>query len=582
MVDINQFKFSIASRHPKFLNAYDAASHSYKPEYISPAEWHLKLSFDIEDALRLKRRELEELQHSPIPSVNTGADTLVNTIASLEKTIQNHNFWFRVEKIGMTINHPDGTQSVRVTSTQDSAVNVLHPTVRLTQQGKYRITSFVERKNNPAIQPKQLSKPMTLKDILICTIGDSYACGEGLPDVAATPNRAMKLYADRGAFRTLISIRDDSKEHTPELELAMWQEPLAHRSYNGGSTIAAQLVSGAYADLQLVSTHATFARSGAKIHEGLIGPRWHSPRDYRNNRHLIDVEVNGTAFYAEQFISSDSFGYLDDQRGDGQITEMEQALGNRHPDFLIVTIGGNDCGWREGFVGIIRVTHNVPAVDVQDLVNQYLEQELEKNLIALNERLKVMPNPPRFVLLTLYPNGFFGSGTAENPTTSRNCGIFDAIDLNPLGGSDSFIGIDDGEAEIIKTLAIALNQKLRSFASNQNQRNRQIEPDTNQPHSTIDWHIVDGIDRDFETHGYCSETPWFISAEKSFLTQGDWNGLLHPNSKGQEAYAKRIAEKIRAILNNHLEEFRPKEFQRVGDPRGGGSNPSTTTRSGVT
>ncbi|MEQ1537162.1 MAG: hypothetical protein ABL923_14905, partial [Burkholderiaceae bacterium] len=182
MVDINQFKFSIASRHPKFLNAYDALTHSYKPEYISPTEWHLKLSFDIEDTLRLKRRELEELQHSSIPSVNTGADTLVNTIASLEKTIQSHNFWFRVEKIGMTINHPDGTQSVSVISTQDSAVNVLHPTIRLTQQGKYRITSFVERKNNPATQPTQLAKHMTLKDILICTIGDSYACGEGNPD----------------------------------------------------------------------------------------------------------------------------------------------------------------------------------------------------------------------------------------------------------------------------------------------------------------------------------------------------------------------------------------------------------------
>ena len=117
MVDINQFKFSIASRHPKFLNAYDASTHSYKPEYISPTEWHLKLSFDIEDALRRKKRELETL-HRPQPPIEDERpgrhprpqrelneleeemEALNKAIADLEQTIQAHDFWFRVEKIG--------------------------------------------------------------------------------------------------------------------------------------------------------------------------------------------------------------------------------------------------------------------------------------------------------------------------------------------------------------------------------------------------------------------------------------------------------------------------------------------------
>ena len=144
------------------------------------------------------------------------------------------------------------------------------------------------------------------------------------------------------------------------------------------------------------------------------------------------------------------------------------------------------------------------------------------------------------------------------------------------------IGIDIEEAEIIKKLAILLNAKLRESVANQNIRNKLINQlsTTNQRH--FDWHIVDNIDRDFEIHGYCSDSPWFVGAGESFLKQSDWYGLLHPNLKGQEAYANRIADKIRAILNNHLEEFRPKEFHRVGDPTGGGSNPSTTTRSGVT
>jgi hypothetical protein len=197
-----------------------------------------------------------------------------------------------------------------------------------------------------------------------------------------------------------------------------------------------------------------------------------------------------------------------------------------------------------------------------------------------------MPLQPRCVLLMLYPNGFFGAGTADNPQTKRNCGIFDAFNLLPevvpTTEEDSMIGIDNAEAEIIKKLAILLNAKLRESVANQNIRNKLINQLVTENQRHFDWHIVDNIDRDFEIHGYCSDSPWFVGAGESFLKQSDWYGLMHPNYMGQQAYANRIAEKIRAILNNHLEEFRPKEFQRVGDPRGGGSNPSTTTRSGVT
>ena len=302
MVEINQFRFTIQSRHPKFLNAYDAASHSYRPEYISPTEWHLKLSFDIDSILQLRRGELEAFQSSQISGVDMGAGMLLNTIATLEKTIQIHNFWFRVEKIGMTINQPDGTQSVRMTSTQDSTVNVLQPTVRLTQQGKYRITSLVERRNNPAIQPTQLAKSMTLKDILICTIGDSYACGEGNPDEPLAPTNEIRDYADMLPVTTLLAIRDDF-EYTPELELAVWQEPLAHRSYIAAPTVAAEQVNGVYSDLQVVSTHVSFTRSGAGMQRGLLGPNLHNidpkngqpwlvgsnlhPRSKRRNRRLL-------------------------------------------------------------------------------------------------------------------------------------------------------------------------------------------------------------------------------------------------------------------------------------------------------
>ncbi len=598
MVDINQFRFSIVSRHPKFLNAYDAASHSYRPEYISPTEWHLKLSFDIEDALRSKQRQLralgkpqvEEEQEQPgehprgpreLDEHEEERIELQNAIDDLQRTIQQYDFWFRVEKISHTGTNADGPQAVTVTFTQDSALNALHAIVRLTKQGKYRLTSFVKRNINPVIQPVQLVKTMTLKDILICTIGDSYASGEGNPDEPLVTTAGIRAYADMGALRTLIAIRDDSQDFTPELELATWQEPLAHRSYKAGHTLAAEATNGSYADMQVVTTHFSVARSGASIHRGLIGPNLHiAPPSWRQpmrkNRRMYDTTLN-TGWHD---VESNEIGFLDDLLNIGQIQELEQTIGGRRPDFLLLTIGGNDCGWIGGFTKIIETDPNDGAEEVSTLVSRIIDRHLENDLIMLDERLSQMPQQPRHILLTLYPLGFFGDGTSDAPNTNRNCGIFDAI-TSP-SDSDSVWGIDDDEAAIIKKLANSLNNRLRKFVLNQNIRNTNSISNPNLRKRHFTWHIVDGVDTDFESRGYCSINTLFVSAEKSFLRQNDWNGIMHPNSRGHDVYARRIAEKIRAILNNNLEEFRPKEFQRVGDPTGGGLNPSTTTRSGVT
>ena len=587
MADLNLFKFSIASRHPKFLNAYDAASHSYKAEYIAPTQWHLKLSFNIEDTLRRKKNELEALQNPrPQPEderpgrhnrppldmdeIEQAMEALQSEIDGLIQTIQTHDFWFRVEKIGLTIRHADGSQSTTITSTQDSPVNALHPILTLTQQGRYRLTSFTKHKNEAVAMARSSSQLMTLKDILICTIGDSYACGEGNPDVPAEPTSAMRDHANMGAFRTLMAISDYSKTFTPELELAQWQEPLAHRSYKAGHTLGAELISGKYADMQVVTTHPSFARSGAAIVNGLIKPHFHYPPYYPQAKRKNQRVLGGLVGDNFNVIETGEFGFLDEVLRIGQIEEMEKTLGNRRPDFLLVTVGGNDCGWIPAFTGIIKYDSGVSADDVRESVGGFIDLYLEQQLMLLDERLSQMPQQPRHVLLTLYPKGFFGDGTLSHPTTNRNCGIFDAIDFNPLSDADSQIGIDDYEAAVIKALADRLNNKLREFVINQNNRNGHASSDPTSIRRQFKWHIVEGIDTDFEVHGYCSLNPLFDSAEHSYLAQGDWNGTMHPNRRGQEAYANRIANTIRAILNTHLEEFHPHEHQRIGDPLGGG------------
>jgi hypothetical protein len=243
----------------------------------------------------------------------------------------------------------------------------------------------------------------------------------------------------------------------------------------------------------------------------------------------------------------------------GQIDEMQASLGTRQADFLVISIGGNDCGWIQGFVDIITTGDHADEADVEERVGRFIDLHLETNLIALNERISNMTPQPRFVLLTLYPLGFFGAGTASNPTTNRNCGIFDAIDLNPLSEADSQAGIDDNEAAIIKSLARRLNAMLSEFVVNQNKRNLLINQISSRQKRQFEWHVVNHIDKDFEIHGYCAPDTWFVSASNSYLHQGDWGGILHPNSEGQAAYARRIHDVMHSLIERNLDSFRPRE-----------------------
>jgi hypothetical protein len=62
------------------------------------------------------------------------------------------------------------------------------------------------------------------------------------------------------------------------------------------------------------------------------------------------------------------------------------------------------------------------------------------------------------------------------------------------------------------------------------------------------WHLVDGIDEDFQGHGYCSGDSWFVFAEDSCLDQGDFEGMMHPNKHGTGVVATNIARELRKLL----------------------------------
>jgi hypothetical protein len=546
------------------------------------------MRFDIEAFLQKLKSQLERFNqpsggetddrpgHTPLHGGSEAHldddeefDQLQAEIDETEQFIANHQFHFRVEKVRFAIQTAGGPLVLE--SAQTTPVNQMRASVQVSQQGRYKITSVVRKRLSAEVGAEH-SLVFHLADILVCAIGDSYASGEGNPDVEQVPTEAMRVYAGGSGINTLGRIGDDIESKvTLETEFAQWQEPLAHRSYHAHPFVAGRRVQGHYADAYFACTCLSYARTGALIEQGLLA---FNPflGVHRQTLRLSLVDTQFASFVVRTVTSDTSqSASLDALLGIGQITELEQAVGSRKIDFLTISIGGNDCGWAPAFGQIIKPfwdSDSRSASDVLRSVSVFIETELASKFDLLHQRLIDMPIQPRYVLLTLYPRGFFGAGTRDEPTIKRDCGIFDAFDTNPLFESDSWFGIDDDEAIIIKHLANVLNDKLRDTVTRLNQSS---VLGTRRQRRTFKWVIVDHIDKDFEPHGYCADETYFVGAETSFLRQGDWRGTLHPNATGQAVYAARVVNTIQELINQDVASFKFNEspFEHIIDSHPG-------------
>ena len=80
------------------------------------------------------------------------------------------------------------------------------------------------------------------------------------------------------------------------------------------------------------------------------------------------------------------------------------------------------------------------------------------------------------------------------------------------------------------------------------------------------WHLIDAPPA-FENHGYCTNDSWIVSYTQSNDRQGDGNGTLHPNLRGQteiaDAFYPPVSKEL--TLLGRARPGRPKP----GRPRGG-------------
>lgn len=309
-----------------------------------------------------------------------------------------------------------------------------------------------------------------------------------LTDGEQTASRSFRI-----RDRLVVSIGDSyasgqGNPDQPDRHNPVWVEPKAYRSFRTGPALAAKdwenRVEG-----DLV-TFLTFATSGAEINKGLLHPQ-------HGRRSRLGL---GRPFENP---------YLD-RRGwqtVGQLEEAKRTVGDRSIDALILSIGGNDIGFSDGLIGLALGTTDIDELkkDVMDEIDG-----LEEKYAVLAAKIDKLD--PEHVFITEYPTAHFDK--KDDGTVGRGCGVF--------------LQVSKSTAKEIKQLAIKLNQEVKKAARKHK------------------WTFVDGIDEGFHGHGYCRDDErYFVTFSESRKKQGDKNGTMHPNRKGQQVYADRIAAALR-------------------------------------
>ena len=536
---------STPSRHPANQEGYVPAGHHYRTDYVNPEFWVLNLK--------------------AIPSQLGPHFDFLPSIFPIRIPDNIVSFKWTVTKVGA----PRPLKTI---------IKMRSPTmwnaeVQIPEQGEYEITLQVNLTNG---EPEVHTSNYHLRDLLVVSIGDSFAAGQGNPDVTAIPQPHDKAICEATTLSALIvnvraawekfrrkleketeeaiedylpfigkivvanvnqvqdivgfvkgkiadlrgwavdvvigSITEGAEEAVSWLGFgdggeseevtgrpAGWQEPNAYRSYRSGHSLAARQVETDTALGADRITFLSFARTGSEIKDGLLGPRTVDPLIFGEN-----LAIDGWT------------------RNRGQIQEAKDTVLDRRIDALIISISINDLGFSTLTGNSIRHESGERRKKRIDDAGKKIKESLPVNLKLLKDAIESQLMPRR-VFITEYPVGVFKEIETQGP-----CGVLGIKDRPVLG--KGLLDLDTNDAKDLGRLGRQLNDMIRAKADE------------------FGWVLIDGIERGFDGHGYCASRPYFVLAEESCLNQGDFEGMLHPNTLGHEVARDCIALALRREL----------------------------------
>jgi len=334
---------------------------------------------------------------------------------------------------------------------------------------------------------------------------------------------------------------------------ATWESARCHRSANSGSAQAA--LSLEQSDPHTSVTFVHLACSGATVTYGLLGY-------YQGTEHPEDVS-NVACAQADRPAACIP----------PQVEVAKQLIGSREVDATYVSIGGNDAHFADIVtscivqdnctdpvssggqdmataicppLGLVPAVGGVLGIICETQLNQ-LALSLPTAPVLLNEGINgdtTDPVDPTYPGLAnayasldaslLGANGWVPSGREGRVFLSQ---YVDAIKRDDGAlcdvsmGADSLPGLANFESGYIDTTIIPA-----LFGAIQ------------QATTTHGWTYVDGIYNGFTNHGYCANDHYMVRAQETFINEGRYQGLVHPNAKGYAVYAANILSKWRAQM----------------------------------
>jgi hypothetical protein len=432
---------------------------------------------------------------------------------------------------------------------------------------------------------------ISVTDILIVGIGDSYAAGDGNPDVPVRfdDHRALN-YSSPGdlnlqGYPARVGIWTSIADAGFQQSAAGWLSSPCHRSLYGHQLRAALQL--AVEDPHRAVTFASFACWGADIINGIFLPSSSSivVPDLPKRSQLAMVSALQCG---RQPTQAKRWPRMFDQGGklpalgdlDGVVCPVRQA---RKIDLLLITVGGNDIGFAQ-LVANAVLTDREPLRKVGALLGQIASpREARAMFPQLGERFKALNRAAHAVLhipwseadrivLTAYPP------ISLQGVAGQNCpGGQQGMTVNPGFALDARL------AEQNERVAVELHAAMRAIARRQG------------------WTLADAHRSTFVSHGLCAGTTqglasqeddprlprlnggawhpfppsqwqpyasrkrWIRTPNDGYLTvnfhvgkladdginlilASTYSGGFHPTAEGQAAIADAVAGKARAVL----------------------------------
>lgn len=422
-------------------------------------------------------------------------------------------------------------------------------------QGTYTVTLTVdygEGITSPSgSDPEVFSQQVEVRDILIVSLGDSYASGEGVPDIR------QKYHLVWG-----FPIWEADE---------VWQDQRCHRSANGGSALAARSIERM--DPKTSVTFISYACSGATI-----GTEVFEGNDINKSRGVGILEP-----YIGQEIP-DSFPYSSRDEGwvgyiPSQIGQLKDVLippegkSQRQIDALTVSGGGNDVFfaqilsncvlWEPCWIlptmaykpgGSLYTPGDIVKIGL-GLLSGRASNSVPVSYEHLAAEIATINPAPSNVYLMQYPNLF----SAEGGGTCRM--LEDILWPNPLAA------IEPWESGPMASEGLtALNNVIFQKAyERRDQGWVYVDGLTNYNMNEADPNGPEGL---FSGHGYCAFNHWIVRGEESELVQGPLynraanTGTAHPNILGNQA----IRDRLLAYMVPNLFPQPPANPPEIGAP----------------